>query len=107
MAKYLVLWHLNLMAPWPTDPAEGAKLNEMLYAAMDDFIKMGRVKEFGWFLDGKSGYTMIEGESIGPFTEAVSFFPFILKEVHEILPYETGKETLRGVMKARAEAAKK
>jgi len=108
MAKYLNLWRLNPMAPWPTDPAEAAKLNEMLFAQMDNYIKAGVVKEFGYFLDGTSGYLIGEGESIVAFRAAQEFSPFIENvDVQEIVPYETGKETIRGVMKARAEAMKR
>ncbi|MGZ7171893.1 MAG: hypothetical protein ACXVI1_11920 [Halobacteriota archaeon] len=35
MAKFLSLWRLNPSAPWPTDPAEGEKLNEMMWAAIE------------------------------------------------------------------------
>ncbi|MGB8312335.1 MAG: hypothetical protein WCE81_10830 [Halobacteriota archaeon] len=49
MAKYLTLWHLNTMAV-PHDPDEHAKLNEMLYAGMDNLLKTGEITEFGFFL---------------------------------------------------------
>ena len=39
MSKYLTLWTLSPSASWPTDPAEALKLNEMLWAAMDDLMK--------------------------------------------------------------------
>lgn len=35
-----------------------------------------------------------------------SFYPFIESEVHEIVPCETGKEVVMGVLKAKAEAMK-
>ena len=28
MAKFLVIWRMNPNAPWPTDPAESAKIAE-------------------------------------------------------------------------------
>jgi hypothetical protein len=45
--------------------------------------------------------------SLCVFKVAVSFRPFVDSEVHEILPYETGKEVFKGVMKANVEAMKK
>ncbi|MGB8311975.1 MAG: hypothetical protein WCE81_08950 [Halobacteriota archaeon] len=106
MAKYLTLWHLNPMAV-PLDPAEHVKLNEMLYAMMDNMLKTGEITEFGFFLEGCSGYTMSEGESADTFRKVTGFFPVITVESREIIPYETGKEILRGVWNALAEAAKK
>ena len=38
MAKFLILWHLNPMAV-PLDPAEHVKLNEMLYARIDNMLR--------------------------------------------------------------------
>jgi hypothetical protein len=106
MAKYLTLWHLNPNAV-PLDPAEHVKLNEMLYAMMDNMLKTGEITEFGFFLEVSAGYTMSEGGSADTFRKGTQFFPFVTVEVREIIPYETGKEILRGVMKARAEASKK
>ena len=63
MGKYLTLWTQNPVAPWPTDPAEALKLNEVFWATMDGLMKKGEVTEFGWFLDGKSGYAIGEGDS--------------------------------------------
>ena len=108
MAKYLNLWRKNPMAPWPTDPAEAAKLNEMLWAAVDNSMKTGEIKEFGFFLDGTSGYTIVEGEPADALKGSASFCPFVEHvEMLEIVPYETEKEILRGVMKAKVEAMKK
>jgi hypothetical protein len=108
MAKYLVLWRLSPTAPWPTDPDEAAKLNEMLFAQIDNYIKGGLIKEAGFFLKAKTGYLIAEGESIDGFRAGQEFSPFIEHvDVQEIVPYETGKETIRGVMKARAELMKK
>jgi len=106
MAKYLTLWHLNPMAV-PLDPAEHVKLNEMMYAMMDNMLKTGDITEFGFFLEGGAGYTMSEGESADTFRKVTGFFPVITVEPREIIPYETGKEILRGVFNELAEAAKK
>jgi len=106
MAKYLTLWHLNPMAV-PLDPAEHVKLNEMLYAMMDNMLKTGEITEFGFFLEGGAGYTMSEGESADIFRNLTRFYPTVMVEPREIIPYETGKEILRGVFNELAEAVKK
>jgi len=104
MAKFLNVWRFNPMAPWPTDPAESAKLSEMLFAAIDNNLKTGETLEFGYFPNGTSGYSISTGESKDVFRRMFSFHPWIETDVHEMLPYETGKEMMRTVIKAQAEA---
>ena len=104
MGKYLIYWRKVETAPWPTDPTEALKLNEMMWAAMDNKIKSGEVKEIGWFVDGTSGYVIAEGDSTDALRSAAMFGPFIeWADSEEIVPWETGKEVFRGVMKAQAE----
>lgn len=107
MVRYLTLWRVNQAAPWPTDPSESLKINEKMFAAIDDLIKKGQVREFGHFLDGNSGYVIGEGEPTDTFRNVSMFYPYILCEVHEIMPYEKGKEITLALAKARIEAAKK
>lgn len=107
MAKYLSLWRVNPMA-WPTDPAEGVRIVEMLLATTDNLIEAGVVKEHGYFLDGASGYTISKTESSEFLRVSQMFEPFLEQvKVEEIVPYETAKEVTRGSWKAKIEAAKK
>jgi len=106
MARFLVLWRRNPVAPWPTDPVEYLKLQERIWAGIDNLMKKSEVKEFGLFLDGISGYAIGEGDSATAFKNVSMFVPYFESEVHEIIDYEKAKEILRGLMKARAEAAK-
>ncbi|MGB8310967.1 MAG: hypothetical protein WCE81_03765 [Halobacteriota archaeon] len=69
MAKYLILWHFNTMAV-SHDPDGHAKLSEMPYAGMDSVLKTGEITDFGFFLDGASGYTMSEGDFVDIFRMA-------------------------------------
>jgi len=103
VARFLNLWRRNPVAPWPADPVESAKIIERAWAAMDDLIKKGLVKEFGFFLDTTSGYTIGEGESADAFRSVGMFTPYWESEVHEILPYEKGKEIIRALWKAGAQ----
>jgi hypothetical protein len=104
MAKFLNIWHSSPDAPWPTDPAEMAKLLEMMFAAIDNNLKSGLTTEFGYFADGRSGYAIGEGETKDALARAFSFTPWIHSEMYEMIPYETGKEVMRGVCKAQIEA---
>ncbi len=106
-ARFLGLWRFNPNAPWPTDPTEAAKVNEMIFAGVDSMLQQGGMLEAGFFLDGRSGYTLGTGEAVDAFRRAVGPYPFILLEVHELIDYETGKEVVRGVLKAKAEMMKR
>jgi hypothetical protein len=77
------------------------------WAGIDDLIKKGIVKEFGFFLNGTSGYAIGEGESADTFRNVSMFLPYWESEVHEIIPFEKGKEILRGLLKAQIAATKK
>ena len=56
------MWNQNPVAPWPTDPSEGLKLNEMMTAKIADLMKKGEIEEFGYFPDGTSGYAIGKGD---------------------------------------------
>ena len=107
MGRFLVLWRQNPMAPWPTDPSEGLKMNEMMMMAIDDLMKKGEIEEFGFFPDGTSGYGISKGEITDAYRRVSMFQPYITVEVHEIIPFKKGWEISREVMKAQIEARKK
>ena len=106
MGKYLTLWTMNPNTPWPTDPAAALKLNEALWAGMDDLIKKGEITEMGWFLDGKSGYAIAEGDAVATFKNITMFSTHFNMTVEEILPYEVGKQVHRARLKALMAAMK-
>jgi L-rhamnose mutarotase len=97
MARYLVLWRRNPVAPWPKDLAESAKLHEVMWASIDNLMKKDEIKEFGWFLDGASGYSIGEGEPATVLRNVSMFMPYIECEIHEIIPHEKAKETMRAL----------
>jgi hypothetical protein len=101
MAKFLSLWRYNLNAPWPTDPIESEKINEMLLAATDNLLETGEFQEFGFFPDGMGGYAVSTGDAKDVLRRAWTLTPLILSEVHEMVPYETGKEVIRGIAKPK------
>jgi len=107
VARFLVLWRGNPAAVWPADPSEALELSEKMFAAIDEGIKSGKVEEFGFFPDGWSGYVICKGEAIDVFRSVSMFQPYMLNEVHEIIPYEKGKEIAMALGKAMVEAAKK
>ncbi len=106
MGRFLVLWRQNPQAPWPTNPVEALKLNEMMWAGLDSQIQKGDIKEIGWFMDGSSGYVIAEGASTVILGDIAMFSPYILVEVHEVIDHDAAKETFRAVLEAQAEAVK-
>jgi hypothetical protein len=107
VARYLVLWRQNPAAPTPTTPSENLQLNEMMFAAIDDLMARDEIEEFGFFSDGRSGYVIGKGETIDSFRNVSMFLPYVYSEVHEIIPYKKGKETLITLLKTMTELAKK
>jgi hypothetical protein len=107
VARFLVLWRINPAAIGASDPSKSLELNEKMFAAMDATIKKGECKEFGFFPDANSGYLIGEGEATTMFKNANMFLPYILAEVHEVIPYEKGKEILLALLKAQCAPAKK
>jgi len=107
MARFLVLWRLNPLAPWPTDPSKTLELNEKMWAAIDGSMKKGEIEEFGVFPDGYSGYGIGKGETVDVYRAGLMFQPYVLFDIHEIIPYEKSKEIVRALCEAQIAAAKK
>ena len=106
MGRFLVLWYQDPVAQWPTDPSESLKLNERMMGTIADLMKKGEIEEFGFFTDGTSGYVISKGEAVDIFRRANMFQPYITVEVHEMIPFEKGREISRAVWEAKIAAAK-
>ena len=102
MARFLVLWHMNPVAPWPTDPSKTLELEEKMWAGIDALMQKGEIEEYGVFPDGTSGYVIGKGETADVYRDVCMFQPYILFDVHEIIPYEKHKEIIREVLKTLA-----
>jgi len=89
---------MNLAGPWPTNASEALELNEMMWVAIDSFIKEGVVEDFGFFPDGISGYAIGKGEATDVFRRVSMFVPYMVGEVHNIISYEETKKILREVL---------
>ena len=107
MARYLAIWHVNPSAPWPTDPSKNLEMLEMMWAAIDGLMKKGELEEWGIFPEGHVGYTIGKGEAIDMFRNANMFYPFVINEIHEIIPYAKQKEIIRANTKAQIAAMQK
>ena len=63
MTKFLLLWRLNLLVPWPRDRREVEEDMEAKLDAMERFMDAGMIKENAFFVDGDSGCFIFEGTS--------------------------------------------
>lgn len=106
MARYLVLWRPNLVAPWPTDPAKYLELEEKMWAGMEGLMKRGEIKELGYFTSGAGGYIIGEGDATTLYRDVLMFEPYFLVEEHEVISFEKHREISRAVLKGKIEAAK-
>ena len=101
MPKYLILWKLN-SAIYPTDPKAALALAEANFAAVDEMIKAGIVKDTGGINAGE-GYMICEFPS---YLEAVkmanNWFPGMLTDIRELLPYEEMKEIILSIIREQA-----
>jgi len=93
MPKYMVLYHTN-PERWPTDPKQALAIWEATAKGADQLLKMGMAKEIGWFTN-LEGYTVFEAESKEKVLEMVTpFFPFFSETIHEVVPYEKGRDAI-------------
>ncbi len=102
MTKYLVLWKAN-PALWPTDTKQALAVQEGATAGGDGLLSAGAIKEMGW-LTAQDGFAIFEADSkdavLGMLTP---FFPYYTQEVHEVVPWEKGKQAiLEGARQAAA-----
>lgn len=93
MTKYLVLWKAN-PAAWPTDPKQGLAVLEGATAGGEQLLKAGAAKELGW-LTAQDGYGLFEAPAKEDVLGMLNpFFPYYSLEIHEIAPWEKGKQAI-------------
>jgi L-rhamnose mutarotase len=110
LTKFVILWCTNLAAPFPTDSKEYKSFMEHIWASIDKRVKEGMLKDYGFFLESKAGYAIAETTAEQVFKFVSMFAPYWTFTIHEVMPYEKGKDILRRVMTGAiecAEAAKK
>jgi len=92
----------NMLAPWPTDRREITENTEAMFEAIERYMDAGIVTENGFFIDGDSGCFIFEGASEDIFKTTSMFGPYIHYDVKEIIPYETGKDTILESVRSQA-----
>jgi hypothetical protein len=102
MAKFLVMWRRNMLAPWPADRREIVESIEAMFEATERYADAGMVTENGFFIDADSGFFIFEGTFEDVFKMTSMFGPFMHYEVKEMIPYEMGKGTILESLRMKA-----
>ncbi len=83
-----------MLAPWPSDRRKIAENLEEMFDAIERYMDAGMVKENGFFLDAHSGTFIFEGTPADVLKITSFFSPVIKFDIQEMVPYETGKNTM-------------
>jgi hypothetical protein len=98
MAKILILWEMD-PAMMPKDPAERmaliGKLGEITKKALDS----GKVKDWGIFAGGWSGYSVADESGIETFTRAMMFTPYVKLQVNPVLSLAEAMKVMQSMPK--------
>lgn len=71
--------------------------------AIDSLLKAGAIKELGFF-DVETGYTIVEAASRADAMKVGAlFYPNVLNEPHEIIPWEEAKKVISSAYSAQAQ----
>ena len=87
MTRFLLLWRDAQRA----DPEAVSKVLDKAWSGMRDLVAKGVVKELGIFIDGISGYAIVEEESANVSGYLAQFMPYWKFTVQEILPVDVSK----------------
>ncbi len=98
MSRYFISFKVN-SANWPADPKVALAGAEANFAAHDEMLKAGIIKESGAFNPGE-GYIIVELPS---FEEAYKLshrmWPGMTMDIREVIPWEKNKEIALSVLR--------
>jgi hypothetical protein len=94
MSKYLILWYVdgNTM---PDTSSERASLAIKLDEMVKQEITEGKIKDWGVFIGGDSGYAVMDGNGVDIYRDCYRYRPHITFEVHEVLSIDQALETAK------------
>jgi hypothetical protein len=96
MAKYLVLWELNL-DKMPDDPKERGEGWAMMLEMIKQDIKEGINLDWGCFVGETKGYTISESDPVELMKLLQRFAPFVLFEVRQVLSVDDVMDVARSL----------
>ena len=93
MARYMVTWKANPSA-WPADAKQRLAVLEGAMGGGDQLLKAGAAKELNW-LTPQEGFGIFEADSkAGVLGMVQGFFPYYSQDVHEVVPWDSGKKAI-------------
>ncbi len=98
MAKYLLLWELDL-AKVPADRKERAALWGPMIQMVKQQIRDGTTKDWGVFAGGLKGFSVVEGDEMTISNSAQKYLPFVTFDVHPIISVEQMEDVIEGLKK--------
>ena len=84
MPKYLIFWRFKREQFGITDPEKMEKVLGMLMSEVSEYLKNGKLQDWGVSLDGAHGYGIFQMEALelqkywmlkAPYVEALKIFP--------------------------------
>ena len=98
MAKYLLLWQTDV-SQWPTDVKERATLAVKFNEMVKQNIKDGKTTDWGVFVEGNKGYSVVEGSGREVYEELQKYRPYMDFELYQVLSIDEHAEVFRSLMK--------
>ncbi len=96
MAKYLLLWEID-KSKVPANPKERGAGFSMLLEMVKQDIKKGKTKDWGVFIGGYNGYSIVEGTEVEVMNQLQQFFPFVDFKVHPIASVAQAEEIIKAL----------
>ena len=91
MAKYLVNWETD-MSRWSTDPKERAEQSIKMAEKIKQDMKEGKTSDWGLFVGGGAGYTVVEGNAPDIYKDLRQYLPYITFKVSQVLSLDEALE---------------
>jgi len=84
MAKYLINWEADV-SRWSTDPKERATMSTKMVEGIKQDMKEGKTRDWGMFVGGAAGYTVVEGNAPEVYKDLRQYYPYMTFKVQQVL----------------------
>jgi hypothetical protein len=91
MSKYLINWELDV-SRWSADPKERAAMSVKMAEKIKQNIKEGKTLDWGLFVGGVAGYSVVEGNAPDVYKDIRQFYPYMTFKVQQVLTIDEAME---------------
>jgi hypothetical protein len=91
MSKYLINWELDV-SRWSTDPKERAAMSIKMAERIKQNMKAGKTLDWGLFVGGVAGYSVVEGNAPDVYRDIRQFYPYMTFKVQQVLTIDEAME---------------